>query len=326
MANILDQAVTDTLVIGGGEGGAFHIALTGTADYIPHLGVVMMSAAAANPDLAMTFHFFVNRLPERERAKLTAAAAETGRLIEVHLIDDRCFAPILLSDGQAAFFYRFVVAPTLWDRTDRVLYLDGDMMVHGDLSPLATLDFEEKAAAVVTDRREDVRRKRVGTARYFNAGMMLLNLPVWRAAGYYDDIVRRAKVHAEHEERRISSHDQDIHNQMLDGHLLFIDRRYNYLYDLDRRGLFQKQPENADWKDQVVLHFAGHSKPWHSWVQHWPAVAAYRTIAAASPWRDAPLVPPKGAKNLHQAARTALMRHRWGELLHWWRLYMQAKL
>ena len=39
MENVLLHAVKDTVFIGGEpEKDAFHIALTGTADYIPHMG------------------------------------------------------------------------------------------------------------------------------------------------------------------------------------------------------------------------------------------------------------------------------------------------
>ena len=41
MENVLLHAVKDTVFIGGEpEKDAFHIALTGTADYIPHMGIV----------------------------------------------------------------------------------------------------------------------------------------------------------------------------------------------------------------------------------------------------------------------------------------------
>lgn len=327
MANVLTNAVIETIRLGKPAGEkTFHIALTGTADYIPHMGVEIFSAFQSNRDLPITYHLFVNQLSARERKNLTAAAEEMGSEIRVHLIDDSCFKTIVLSDGVAAFFYRFLVAPTLTGQTDRVLYLDGDMMVRGSLRYLAELDFQGKAAAVVTDRREEIRRKRVGTSRYFNAGMMLINLPVWEKKGFFDDIVRRAQENTKKVGERISSHDQDIHNQMLDGETLYIDRKYNYLYNLDRQPLFKRQPENDDYTKQVIIHFAGHAKSWHSWVQEWPAVKEYAKIQQLSPWKEYALIPPKTEKEIHQAARTARMYSRWSEMLKWYGLYMMKKL
>ena len=47
MENVLLHAVKDTVFIGGDpEQDAFHIALTGTADYIPHMGVVAFTGSS----------------------------------------------------------------------------------------------------------------------------------------------------------------------------------------------------------------------------------------------------------------------------------------
>lgn len=77
------------------------------------------------------------------------------------------------------------------------------------------------------------------TSRYFNAGMMLMNLGPWMEQGCFDDIVRRAQENVKRVGNRLSHHDQDIHNEMLDGKCLYIEKKYNYLYNLDRQSLFK---------------------------------------------------------------------------------------
>lgn len=326
MSNVLSHAVTETLHLGEkAKDGAFHIALTGTADYISHMGVVALTVVAYNEDLPLCFHFFVNSLSTLEKGRLAQAAEMMKCPIEVHLIDDSAFKTLLLSDGVAAFFYRFLVAPTVAPVTDRVLYLDGDMMCRGSLKYLADLDFKGNMVAVVSDRKEELQMKRVHTKRYFNAGMMLINVKDWMKENLFDDIVRRAEENVARVGNRLSHHDQDIHNEMLDGKCLFIEKKYNYLYNLDRQSLFKKQPVNEDYHRQVIIHFAGHAKPWHSWVQAWPVVQEYAAIQKKSPWKDVPLVPPKGHKNLHQAARTARMQGRYGEMISLYLKYLGAK-
>lgn len=327
MANVLDHAITKVILLGkGSEQKSFHIAFTGTTNYIPHMGVVALSIRKWNPDMPISFHFFVNSLPDEERSNLIRAAKQLDAAIYVHLIDDSCFKTLLLSDGVAAFFYRFLVAPSMQNLTDRVLYLDGDMMCRGDISYLRDLDFQGMAAAVVTDRREESNARRVGTTHYFNAGMMLINVDKWMEKGFFDDIVRRAEENVAKVGNRLSHHDQDIHNQMLDGWVRYVPKKYNYLYNLDRQSLFAKQPENEDYHNEVIIHFAGHAKPWHSWVQDWPVVKEYREIQNNSPWKNVPLVPPKGKKNLHQAARTARMEHNFGDMVKWYAKYIGSKI
>ncbi len=327
MANILDHAITKTLHFGKPtEKGNFHVALTGTTDYIPHMGIVALTVQEHNKDLPICYHFFVNHLTKDDESRIEEAARLMDRPVEVHLIDDSCFKPLLLSDGVAAFFYRFLVPPTVAGETDRVLYLDGDMLCRGSLAYLAHLDFQGKAVAVVSDRGERRECKRMGTSRYFNAGMMLINVKQWMEENLFDDIVRRAEENVKRVGNRLSHHDQDIHNEMLDGKCLYIEKKYNYLYNLDRQSLFAKQPTNEDYKKQIIIHFAGHAKPWHQWVQTWDVVKEYAAIQKKSPWKDVPTVPAKTHKHLHQAARTARMYGHYGEMIKLYLKYFAAKI
>ena len=109
MENVLSNAIIKTIRLGrGGEEKSFHIAFTGTADYISHMGVVALSVRKWNPDMPLSFHFFVNNLNDRERGHLIDLSRMAKATVYVHLIDDSCFTTLLLSDGVAAFFYRFL--------------------------------------------------------------------------------------------------------------------------------------------------------------------------------------------------------------------------
>lgn len=326
MANVLSHAVKETILFGNNPSKEdFHIALTGTADYIPHMGIVALTVHSHNQDMPICYHFFVNQLDDIEQARVKKASEMMKSTILVHIIDDSAFKTLLLSDGVAAFFYRFLVAPTVAPLTDRVLYLDGDMMCRGSLDYLRNLDFKGHDVAVVSDRKEELQMKRVHTKRYFNAGMMLINVKQWMAEDLFDDIVHRAEENVKRVGNRLSHHDQDIHNEMLDGKCLYIEKKYNYLYNLDRHSLFAKQPINEDYNKQIIIHFAGHAKPWHTWVQWWPVVQEYAAIQKKSPWKDVPLVPPKGHKNLHQAARTARMQGKYGDMISLYLKYLGSK-
>lgn len=57
MSNILDNAITQTLHFGKPTTkDAFHIALTGTTDYIPHMGIVALTVHEHNKDLPICYH------------------------------------------------------------------------------------------------------------------------------------------------------------------------------------------------------------------------------------------------------------------------------
>lgn len=327
MSNVLSHAIIETLHFGRKPGAEdFHIALSGTADYIPHMGIVASSVRKYNQDLPVCYHFFVNHISDTEKERLEDEAKQLESPIQVHLMDDNAFKTIILADGIAAFFYRLVAPNAVVPVTGRLLYLDTDMMCRGSLKELVNLNLGNYVAAVVSDRLEEHQMQKVHTHRYFNSGMMLFNVEKWIESHCFDDIVHRAEVNASDKSKPLSKHDQDILNQMLDGKCLFLEKKYNYLYHLDRQSLFARQPVNEDYKKQVIIHFAGHAKPWHSWVQDWPVVKEYAAIQKASPWKDVPLIPPKGHKNLHQAARTARMRGKYGEMVWYYLKYLGSKI
>ena len=115
MSNVLSHAITDTLHLGRKvEKEDFHIALTGTEDYIPHMGMVALTVHAHNEDMPICYHFFVNHLTEEEKVKLEKAAQLMHSSVEVHLIDDSAFKTLLLPDGVAAFFFTASWWRPLW--------------------------------------------------------------------------------------------------------------------------------------------------------------------------------------------------------------------
>lgn len=324
--NPLINSVTETIHFGRPfEKEDFHICLTGTGDYIPNLGILACSIVEHNKDLKLAFHFFVDQLSEEEKGRIGKFSREKDCPAEVHLLELSTFDSLLLADKKAGFFFRLVIPPTLAPITDKALYLDGDMLCRGSLQELADMDMEGIMAAVVSDRREEFHCGLVNTSRYFNSGMMLFNIKDWMKENLFDDIVRRALIQAKKREKVVRLHDQDILNEMLDGRCRFIEKKYNYLFNLDLQSIFKKQPHNEDYKKQVILHFAGHTKQWHSWVQDWDVVKEYLMIKKNSPWNDFPAVEPKTHKHLHQAARTARINGKYCEMMKWYWKYYKAK-
>ena len=156
MSNVLSHAITDTLHLGRKiEKEDFHIALSGTADYIPHMGMVAVSAKLHNKDMSICYHFFVNALSDNDRKNLETMAQTLDSAVEVHLLDDDEFKTVILSDGIAAYFYRLVAPNAVSKETERLLYLDSDMMCNGSLKPLSDLNLDNYFAAVVSDRWEE---------------------------------------------------------------------------------------------------------------------------------------------------------------------------
>lgn len=174
---------------------------------------------------------------------------------------------------------------------DRLIYFDCDIVFERDVADLAAVDVSRAWAAAAHDperrwRRRKyryyIRRLRIDADRYFNSGVLLLNL----------NNLRQASAEAGgnvfwQEYRRLGPlmrtlpydiFDQDMLNILLSPdreRLILLDPSFNYEVCLfDRRFLPLDQLQGK------ILHFAA-LKPW---MKFFPAHLAYWKYDALTPW------------------------------------------
>lgn len=183
--------------------------------------------------------------------------------------------------------------------TGRVLYLDGDIRVTGDVSPLFSLDMQGKPIAAVRDyvvsKRcalgRDSHRRRLATVReqlqdvdfprYFNSGVLLIDTDAVRAdsalLAAMQDVVRASTY---------DLGDQDHLNAVFTGKVHLLNPCYNSSWQRtgDQRQFAGKlggdAAELARLPDALV-HFHGARKPWKArrldlWSRRARAVWAFR--------------------------------------------------
>lgn len=174
-----------------------------------------------------------------------------------------------------------LMAPILLERVDKAIYLDCDLVVLHDLAELFDIELADNLLGATRDAdtaglysgydpcvREHL-DKTVGLAEpytYFQSGVLLLNLDVFRRACTPDDIL--AYTHA----NRLRWPDQDILNHFGRGRYVRIDTRWNVLNDWQhlRRGHIVAQAPaeirddyDAARRDPHIVHYAGpDGRPW----------------------------------------------------------------
>lgn len=193
-------------------------------------------------------------------------------------------------DGAAEIFSTSVygrllianLAPSDWDRA---LYLDADTLVLRPITALFTLDLTDAPIAAcleyyspTIDGPHGVRnwrkKKLNGEAAYFNSGVMLMNLSIWRS----QDLGRKALGYARSNFNDILHLDQEALNAVLNGNFLTLDAVWNvtsFWRHEDRRvGVQAKILDDAR-----IRHFTGPYKPWWPDTQDVPHVARYQELA-----------------------------------------------
>lgn len=239
--------------------------------------------------------------PEQDK-KLLGLAREGASVSLVR--GDGCFSEDSFSVKESRYRVATKAAllkfylPALLPDLDRVLYLDGDIIVRRDLAPLAELELGDRLAAVVRDLPQVFyERQLLGESRdYFNSGVMLLNLRQMRAEGLTERLVEAKK--ASPDDKLM---DQSVLNRVMAGRVLQLPMIYNVCcanlrrrwrregmarkigeaYGTDVRSLRQIREAAA------IIHYSSGEKPWKYFDipagREWTRV--YRQLPGAAPLR-----------------------------------------
>ncbi len=211
----------------------------------------------------------------------------------VHVPDDivNQFEGGVVGGYTKASLFRMCLHEQLPEDVEKVVYFDCDIIFERDVADLWNMELGDAwmIAAHDPERVWSARKKKYYLEalhfeedRYFNSGVLLMNLKALREASKEENVFWQAY-------RRGASYfstlkfpvfDQDLLNYMLSGdrdRLKLVDSSYNYeLCLFDRRFLRLKELEGK------ILHFPS-LKPWQKFF---PAQLEYWKYFIKSPWRD----------------------------------------
>jgi lipopolysaccharide biosynthesis glycosyltransferase len=203
-----------------------------------------------------------------------------------------------------ATYYRLAIAELL-SHVGKVIYLDADVIVHRDLGELWDVPLGSRPLLAVQDQGVRYISGPYGLTnfhelgipagtKYFNAGVLVLDLERWREDRIAEAVVTYVVEQAEH----IRFHDQDGLNAILWNRWNELDPRWNQMPQLLQVQRVEDSPFAPDihWRtiaDPYITHYASSDKPWHSGCAH-PTRAAFFTALdetlyrgfRPSPWRD----------------------------------------
>ncbi|MBD2445795.1 glycosyltransferase family 8 protein [Nostoc sp. FACHB-152] len=179
-----------------------------------------------------------------------------------------------------ASYYRLLIPELLPKHIDKVIYLDCDLVVEKNLGELWQVDLGENYLLAVqdmwigyvSDPRGLLNYKELGippNTKYFNAGILFLNLKKWRD----NSVTEKALEYTKQNKDYIRFHDQDVLNGMMVGKWGELDPRWNmtpgiYDYPSWRESPFSEEEYNQIIHDPYILHFAT-LKPWKSrWTRN----------------------------------------------------------
>ena len=176
--------------------------------------------------------------------------------------------------GGMVYYYRLFLGDALPESVTRVLFLDADLLVEGDLAELWALPFDGKTVQAAPDAYSHLyhvhRLQRLSLpdgggfsaeSKYFNAGVLLIDLAQWRKK----DVGRRAMELLGRCGERFTFRDQDALNCVLVGDWKPLPITWNF-HELPTRLGFWRSDESrealkATFRRPRIIHFVG-DHPW----------------------------------------------------------------
>ncbi len=152
--------------------------------------------------------------------------------------------------------------PDLCANVNKIIYLDADVLVMGDIKDLWNVDMDCKLIAAVKDleytrniyiKTKYYEKMGVSYTKYFNSGVMLLDLDnIRREKNLIGGILSFAKRYP-----YCAMLDQDYLNWEFRDRVLLLPAKYNYI-ELDINDMDKQKSEG-----KLLIHCAGPFKPWN---------------------------------------------------------------
>lgn len=252
-------------------------------NYVPMLTTTIHSMLAnASSDYYYDIFVFARGMSSEDMRIMRQVYAEPGKVSLTFYDVSRIVESYELATNNAHIsietYYRFLVQELL-PHYDKVLYLDSDIIVSGDVSQLYATELGDNLLAAVRDldflgnvnmkggERMRYAKDVLGMKdpyAYFQAGVLVLNTAAMRNLHSVKEWLKFAS------DSRYIYNDQDILNAECEGRVLFLDYRWNVMTDcmgrianvLSYAPLREFEAYLASRNDQLITHYAGAEKPW----------------------------------------------------------------
>jgi lipopolysaccharide biosynthesis glycosyltransferase len=188
-----------------------------------------------------------------------------------------------------ATYYRLLI-PDLVRACSKVIYLDADLIVRRDLEELWRVSLNGRHLLAVQDQGVRLISGPFGLsnyrdlhipedAKYFNAGVLVMDLSRWRK----DDVAETILAYIKDHEDQIRFHDQDGLNAILWDRWGEIDPRWNQMPQILQVPRHEDSPfDHATFvavvTDPYIVHYASAETPWLYGCHHPASTEFFRYL------------------------------------------------
>ena len=284
---------------------AINIAYSSSNAYAKCTGISILSLLHNNTDEeTINIYVYTTDMADNNKAKLKEITDKYKR--EIKIVDISKQLELIASQfgfesmrGSYNTFVRLFVSHWL-DDIDRVLFIDSDTLILGLVSDYYYVDMDDNMLAAVPDagiyerdsQVEDIEIINKGE-KYINAGVVLLNLKLWRQENADMLIADRIK---EYKKEWLNS-EQSVFNYAFYNRCKYIHLSYNYyttfhfeeyekiLKHLELDRVISKEEYIEAKNAPIIIHFVGlpYVRPWYN-KNISPYKEVYLNYYKMSPW------------------------------------------
>lgn len=289
------------------EGEDMNIVMASSDLYSKLAVTTLKSLFIQNRDVdEIVIYYIGNQLSDESRDNLIELASEYSREI-IFIPMPEHFGQLAGSNrnGQTVFCYCYFqdLLPV-----DKVLLLEGDQIVTGNLTELYGTDITEYYIAAADDLQSRVYKKKIGmkaSSPYVNCGMILYNLKKWR-----EDNLTRKITDVLHSDKHMFFYDvQDIINYTVEGGVKVLPPKFNcttavFLFSYKDMVRYRRpstkcteEEYEEGRKAPVIVHFTKNQviqpRPWvegcsHPYKDYYLEVQSQTVMAEAPLWEYRP--------------------------------------
>jgi lipopolysaccharide biosynthesis glycosyltransferase len=274
------------------------------ANYVRPLAAMVRSLLAnKNPASPVALYVFDGGVPEEDKARLRESWPPDALEVRWMKPDHAAFSGLPLWGVWPPIAYsRILMAEALPASLHKAIWLDSEMIVQGDIAELWNTDLGDRPLLAVQDlvvpyvssRYGLSRHRELGLpadAKYFNAGVMVVNLDWWRR----NQVARKVLEYLRENRDSVCLLDQDGLNAVLSGHWGELDPRWNQIASVAGRPFLKvTHLDPAQYRQVVhdpwIVHYAGFWKPWnyHNRNASRALYFRYLDLTAWTGWRPKP--------------------------------------
>ena len=295
------------------------IALGFDNNYAMPAGVTMLSVIENTPNYNLNFHLFIDKVSEENIQKFKELRRKNISITLYYLNNNFKINPktLVLHITTISTCIRFIMPEILESKTDRLIYLDSDVICLQSLAKLSQYNIENYIAGVITDTKDMQqtisKMYQIDSTKYFNAGVLLINTKKW-----CEENISKKALELINDGNVYKFADQDVLNILLENRTLLLPVKFNTKIKIS----IDAHQEKDIRPYTVILHYISQNKPWFKVYQS----KIFDHYFQLSPWKNETLPLSGNSSSIRNYAKYLMKQGAQCKSIYYYGVYLKYKL